>query len=112
MRQPAIWSNGNAATVNGYSSHRNISRGSQCAASPTASGAAAPIITVRRSLRIRNTALYAGTVRRSGVPATRITGGGIVNSTRHPSSGTANSSKFGTKNGIFAILQTTTQLLT
>jgi hypothetical protein len=35
--------------------------------------------------------------------ATRIIGGGIANSTRPPSSGTASSSTFGTKSGIFAI---------
>jgi len=106
MPQPAILPLGYAATVN-ESDHLNISRRSRCAASPTASGAAA-----QSTLRIRNTAWYAGTVRRNGVPATRTTGGGIANSTGPPSSGTASSSKFGTKNGIFAILPTTTQLLT
>ena len=59
MRQPPVWSNGDAATVSRPSSHRNISRGSRCAASPAASAAAAPIITARRSRRTRSTARYA-----------------------------------------------------
>ena len=89
MRQPPVWSNGDAATVSRSSSLRSISRGSWCAATPAASAAAAPIITARRSLRTRNTARCAGTARRNGDPATRTTGGGIANSTRPPSSGTA-----------------------
>ena len=68
MRQPPVWSNGVAATVSRSSSHRNFSRGSRYAAIPAASGAAAPIITARRSPRIRNTARYAWTARRNGAP--------------------------------------------
>ena len=112
VRQPPVWSNGDAPTVSDPSSHRSISRGSRFATNPNASGVAAAIITARRSLWIPNTAKYAGTALRSGALATRITGGGIASNTRPPSSGTANSSTFGTKNGICAILQTTAQLST
>ena len=66
VRQPPVWSNGDAPTVSDPSSHRSISRGSRFATNPNASGVAAAIITARRSLWIPNTAKYAGTARRSG----------------------------------------------
>jgi len=47
MRQPVVWSNGDAASVSGSSSHRNTSRDSRCAATLVASAAAAPNITAR-----------------------------------------------------------------
>jgi hypothetical protein len=59
VRQPPVWSSGDAPTVSDPSSHRNINRGSRYAATPAASGAAAPIIIARRSPRTRNTARYA-----------------------------------------------------
>jgi hypothetical protein len=45
MRQPPVWSNGNAASVSDPSSHRNINRGSRYAARPSARDGAALIIT-------------------------------------------------------------------
>jgi len=112
VRQPAVWSNGNAATVSDPSSHRNISQGSWYAANPRASGSVAPIITAGKSRLTRNTARYAWTVLRNGDPTTPITGGDTASNTPPQSSATANSSTFGTKNSVCAILQTTTQLST
>lgn len=109
MRQPPVCSNGDAPTVSDPSSHRNIDLGSRYAATPAASGAAAPIITAERSPGTPNTARYAWTVLRNGAPAIPSTGGGIASNTPPPSSATANSSTFGTKNSVCAILQTTTQ---
>ena len=60
VRQPPVWSNGDAPTVSDPSSHRSISRGSQFATNPNASGVAAAIITARRSLWIPNTANWPG----------------------------------------------------
>jgi hypothetical protein len=97
--------------VNESSSHQSISQGNRFAANLAASGAAAPIITVTGLPPIPNTARCAWTVRRSGAPGTRITGGAIASSTRAPFSGTASESTFGTKSGVCAILQTTTQFL-
>jgi hypothetical protein len=54
VRHPPVWLNGDAATVNNASSPRNISRGSSCAANPTASADGAPIITARRLPWTRN----------------------------------------------------------
>jgi hypothetical protein len=83
--------------VNDPSSHRNINLGSRYAATPAASGAAAPITTARRSPGTPNTARYAWTALRNGAPTIPVTGGGIASNTQPPSSGIANSSTFGTK---------------
>jgi hypothetical protein len=112
MRPPAVWSNGDAATASESFSHRNISRGSRCAATPVASTGVVRNITTRRSRRTRNTSRCAGTARRNGAPGIRIIGGGIASSTLPQSSGIASNSTFGTKSGVCAILQTTTQFLT
>jgi hypothetical protein len=98
--------------VNDPSSHPNINQGSWYAANLRASGVVAPIITARKSRLTRNTARYAGTALRNGGPTTPITGGGTASNTQPQSSATANSSTFGTRNSVCAILQTTTQLST
>jgi hypothetical protein len=99
VRQPPVWSNGDVATVNDPSSPRNISRGSSCAANPTASAVGAPIITTRRLPRTRNISRSAAIVLRNGDPAILIIGDDTGSSTRPRSSGTVNCSTCETKNG-------------
>jgi hypothetical protein len=82
VRQPPVWSNGDAATVNRTSSLPSISQGSWRAANPDASAIVARIITAKRSGPIRSTVKSAGTVRKNGAPATLTTGVGI--SEQHP----------------------------
>jgi hypothetical protein len=59
-----------------------------------------------------DTTKYAWTAHRNGGLATGIIGGDTANGIRRPSSATASSSTFETRNGICAILQTTTQFST
>jgi hypothetical protein len=81
VRQPPIWPNGDATIASESSSHRNINLDSRYAVTPAASGAAAPIITARKSPGTPNTARYAWIVLRNGAPATPITGSVIASCT-------------------------------
>jgi hypothetical protein len=112
VRQPPVWWNGYAATVNEHSCPRSFSLVRRLAVSLIASGGAAPIIDERSLLQTWNTGRPARTALRSGAPGIPSIGGNIARSTPSQSSGIANGSTFGTRNGTCAILQTTTQLLT
>jgi len=98
--------------VSEASCHRSFSLVRRLAVSLIASGAAAPIIDGRNLPRTRNTGKPARTALRSGAPGIPSIGDNIAGSTPPQSSGIANGSTFGTRNGACAILQTTAQLLT